>query len=432
MARFTCVVSWVLMFTITVPAKTVERSDLEQLFKPEAKGWLGADVALSIPLGEIGCAGYNGKCSKGATYLWVWGDTLVGSLVAGDRNITRMPHDSFGLVSFPETKTELSPEANITLPFLSKAAEDLPNEPEFFIPDSNAGFFRPPTEAGPPYYWVVAGMVGPTEMMQKLFFIAMRIQSISSGLGFEQVGSDVIVVDDYKTSIGGESGFIAPANWTYKTRTLPNSNRNCTWNSGVTIAAGDGRKQNPSGSPDYAAFVYIVGRCLWSDRGFGGALSRIPIDDFFQLNFSQVSYLTRDGAWTKHFQPEALRMLFPSTFTEGVLTFNNHLNAWYIMLCQSTGPQVNITFTDGQSLFSNWTVSTVYTIPPRYNNASAGISSYAAKQHIEFAPTEAKEEINGRYVVFSYNSNSNRGFKPLVKDLSIYTPRFVQIDLDDL
>lgn len=415
-----------------VSAKTIERPDLKQLFRPQSKGWLGADVALSIPVGNLHCLGGKSKCPNGNSYLWVWGDTLVGNLVGGERNITRMPHDSFGLISnsagLRETKALQSSKL---LHQKDKQVRKFPSNLEYFIPDSNWGFFRPPDYSSLSYYWVVAGMLGPFE---KLFFIAMRIRNIPSGLGFEQVGSDLIVVDKFKTGKDKIMGLVSPSNWTYRTSTLPNSKNNCSWNSGVTIANKDGRKVDVRGSAE-DRYVYVIGRCLWPNRGYGGALSRFPVNDFLRLNFSTVSYLRYDGTWTspgpEQFQLGTLNMLFPSTFTEGVLTFNNYLNAWYIMLCQSTGPQINITYTNGESLFSNWTMRTVYTVPSQYSNYTRGITSYAAKQHIELAPATSNDKEYDRYIVFSYNSNSIKGLEPLVKDLNIYTPNFVQIDLGD-
>ena len=73
--------SWIVGLLINVgtvtPYASVERVDLDLLFGLRAP-WLGADVALSIRINR-------------SSYIWVWGDTLVGNLYAdGDRNISSM------------------------------------------------------------------------------------------------------------------------------------------------------------------------------------------------------------------------------------------------------------------------------------------------------------------------------------------------------
>ena len=93
---FFCFFNWVVGLLINVGAATayanVERADLDLLFGLRTP-WLGADVALSIRLNR-------------SSYIWVWGDTLVGNLYAnGHRNISSMVHDSFSLVNVEDNTT---------------------------------------------------------------------------------------------------------------------------------------------------------------------------------------------------------------------------------------------------------------------------------------------------------------------------------------
>ena len=64
--------SWIVGLLINVgtvtPYASVERVDLDLLFGLRTP-WLGADVALSIRVNR-------------SSYIWVWGDTLVGNLYA--------------------------------------------------------------------------------------------------------------------------------------------------------------------------------------------------------------------------------------------------------------------------------------------------------------------------------------------------------------
>ena len=59
---------------------------VQQQFQIGAKGvgnesWLGSDVDASVPL-------------FGTTVMWVFGDTLIGSVVNGERDIAHMPRNS--------------------------------------------------------------------------------------------------------------------------------------------------------------------------------------------------------------------------------------------------------------------------------------------------------------------------------------------------
>ena len=124
--------SWIVGLLINVgtvtPYASVERVDLDLLLGLRAP-WLGADVALSIRINR-------------SSYIWVWGDTLVGNLYAdGDRNISSMVHDSFSLVSVEDNTTN------------------------FYIPNNTLGFLQPHrvsrkfehTAAAPPANTVLLG-----------------------------------------------------------------------------------------------------------------------------------------------------------------------------------------------------------------------------------------------------------------------------------
>jgi len=59
---------------------------LDKLFAPQAQGYLGADVAHSIPLDD-------------ERVLWLFGDTLIGSFVNDRRSVDIMPRNSAALVT---------------------------------------------------------------------------------------------------------------------------------------------------------------------------------------------------------------------------------------------------------------------------------------------------------------------------------------------
>jgi hypothetical protein len=60
--------------------------ELDRLFAPHQEGYLGADVALSIPIDKDRA-------------LWVFGDTLYGAIAGSRRRFDAMPRNSAALVS---------------------------------------------------------------------------------------------------------------------------------------------------------------------------------------------------------------------------------------------------------------------------------------------------------------------------------------------
>ena len=395
---FFCFFNWVVGLLINVGAATayasVERADLDLLFGLRTP-WLGADVALSIRLNR-------------SSYIWVWGDTLVGNLYAnGHRNISSMVHDSFSIVNIEDNTTK------------------------FYIPNNTLGFLRPYrlsrkfTRTGYgvssqiPYYWVVAGMLS-----QKLVFLCQKIEAVDVAPGFKQVATDVVVVDNF-----GEGQFVAPSTWVYKSKSIPYSNGNCTWNEGIVLGNEDGEVLAAGvGVGDEDAYVYIMGRCSWASQS-GAALSRILHDDFLRFpyneNNTKFEYLATDGTWTAMFLVSKLKMLFPSVFSEGNLIYNKFLNSWYVLLCQAFDPVVHIALSNSKSLYKDttWNVEDFYSIPPKFLNKAEQLITYASKSHPEYAPNG-----NDRFIVFSFNTNT-LAVEKLGNLTYIYHPHFVQVDL---
>ena len=366
----------------------IEREDLNVFFQPRTP-WLGGDVALSIPL-----LNHN--------FLWVWGDTLVGNITPnGHRNIQKMMHDSFSIVNVER------------------------NTINNFIPKKTNGFLKPPNTTSTPssaYYWVVAGL-----FIEKLFFLSMKIEASNSSIGFKQVSTDVIIVDNFQHS------FIPPpTEWLYRSQSIPNSKEdsNCTWNEGIALANEDGEAIVPNRSSDKNQYVYIFGKCTWSTTRSGAALSRIHKKDLlhfssFTNNSNLFEYFSVNDTWTTDFEIVNLKMLFPSDFSEGNLVYNTFLNSWYILLCQASDPIVHIALSNSKSIYkNNWKVSTFYNISKKYLNKTEGLISYASKSHPEYAPGG-----DDRYIVFSFNTNTLNGIKALDSLNDVYHPHFIQVDL---
>ena len=130
-----------------------------------------------------------------------------------------------------------------------------------------------------PYCWVVAGMLS-----QKLVFLCQKIEAVDVAPGFKQVATDVVVVDNFD-----EGQFVAPSTWVYRTKSIPYSNGNCTWNEGLVVGNEDGEALTADvGVGGEEAYVYIMGRCIWESQS-GAALSRILHDDFLRFPYNENS-----------------------------------------------------------------------------------------------------------------------------------------------
>ena len=146
----------------------------------------------------------------------------------------------------------------------------------------------------------------------------MKIEASNSSIGFKQVSTDVIIVDNFQHS------FIPPpTEWLYRSQSIPNSKEdsNCTWNEGIALANEDGEAIVPNRSSDKNQYVYIFGKCTWSTTRSGAALSRIHKKDLLHFssfnNSNLFEYFSVNDTWTTDFEIVNLKMLFPSDFSEG-------------------------------------------------------------------------------------------------------------------
>lgn len=106
-----------------------QRPDLDALFAPHPEGYLGADAALSIPLPD-------GRC------FWAFGDTLLGTIENGRRNIHAMPRNTAAIQS-----GRMNDPAAVT-----------------WAIRQNADFFTLPASAQPRWFWPGTGFVLDAEL----------------------------------------------------------------------------------------------------------------------------------------------------------------------------------------------------------------------------------------------------------------------------
>jgi len=332
-----------------------EAPEYEVLFDPQDIGWLGADVSTSIHLGED-------------LYLWLWGDTLVGNcyMLNGERvrHITRMPHSSLALVHMNGNR-----------------------KPEYIIPVDNRGVFYPKyLQNSPLYYWIVAGEVGP--LTGKLYICAMVINNTGTGIGFEQLGSDIIIVDNPQSP---------PDQWQWNSFRLPYTDGKNSW--GAAISS-DG------------AYLYLVGLYVG-----GQALVRIPEVDMANHNFGALQFYSKDNRWLSGIDSLVPFLSSPFTVTETTLMYHPNLKKWYMVGSQAYQSFIYVSLAD--NITGPWQSYSIYTIPAPWSNGKLYIN-YAAKVHPEF---QAKDNE----IVFTYNTNSVTGLQGLASEIGAYHPHFIVV-----
>jgi len=335
--------------------------DLTAVFDPLPQGWLGADVSVSFPFAND-------------TYMWLWGDTLYGNLAKRGnslyRNMSAMPHSSLAFVDMSGSK---KPQYWIR-----------PSSPNSNTPDS-MGLFRPQNPTNPAeYYWTVVGMMAPTTGI--LVVVAQVIIATNSGIGFQQLGTDVILV---------ANPFSPPEQWKYLTSRVETSSEGLSWNSGIAFGNG---------------YFYFIG--LGGPNAF---LARITENDLMNFNWTGLSFWSHGGVWLANVSD--LLPLYDSTYTEGTLQYHPYMQQWFLILAQAYESDVYIAY--APEITGPWTKVPIYPYPKQYQNSS--FITYSGKSHPEYA---AENEI-----VFTFNINSP-SLAFVLTDLDIYHPHFVRVTID--
>ena len=320
-----------IQFTTTI------RPDLNSIFNPKTNwNWLGGDSSASIQLQQ-----YN----KGS--LWIFGDTLRGQLIHNgtQREIDSMPHSSLALLQRQSTHNKSK-----TLHSSRQSQPQPQPQPTFIFPSSTRGIFSPPLPAPlTSYYWLIDGVVGHDT--GKLFLQAMVING--SVDGFEQLGSDLIIVDNPNSSV---------EQWIHRSIRLPFTNNSFTSNEGIGQMNG---------------YLYMMGKC----NGTSACLSRVIEKDIAAATTNDSIHYTieyfsgpNNGIWSSNASDSTV--LFTNLFTEGTLKYNHYIG-WYIILCQAYDSFVRLAYTgSGTNIEGPWNMVNLYEIP--IIDRTNGTFSYAA------------------------------------------------------
>ncbi len=332
----------------------------DSLFQ-NTSGWIGADGDYSIAL----------STNK---ILWLFSDTLVGTVQDGKRVGARMIHNSIALQE----------SANRPVFYYGKTADGQPDS-----------FVHPAHGAAQGYFWVDHGINTP----QGLYFFAVQVvtKDTKTPFGFKLV--DGWLLHSTNTAM-------APSEWRMAQAKVPFtkiSTKGSLIFGGAVLGEGD--------------YVYIFGgdsRQQMKRAGTPNALvmARAPMDrleDFGQWRFFA------NGTWGK--DSGKLTALFANVGSE--FSMLRLANGNYVAI-YSEGIGGRILLRTAPALAGPWSEPRlIYRCPEM--EWSRKIFCYAAKAHPEL-PAGADE------VLITYAANS-WNFWDLFTDARLYWPRFVRLKL---
>lgn len=229
-------------------------------------GWIGADVAYSVPLADN-------------KTLWIFGDTFVGHIHNGKRTETKMIHSSIAIQPFGEP-------------------------PQYYFPVDER--HRPQSLIKSPgprnYFWLSDGV----RTGQGLYLFMQQVQWINdTAWGFKCVGTWLAIVKN------PDAG---PAHWNISTRKLPFT----SLPNGQDVVLGCEILQS-------GGYIYVYG---YSNRTNATAqknliLARAPENDPGDVD--SWEFYSNDG-WTKDFDKAA--SIFSGAGAEGSVSWQPFLQKY--------------------------------------------------------------------------------------------------------
>ncbi len=352
---------------------------------PCQQGWLGADGAYSVPLG-------NGSI------LWIFADTFVGATIATSRTQSNgFIHNSIAISTCSGQSCSYQ---------YYWTGMNTPNQgPAFSVPGSSTDWF-----------WPMDGFV----YNGTLYLGLMQMHSTGSGgaFGFAYSGAQLASIQNYTTS---------PSQWAISYQTL---NTGGSAVPGASIVVGQGPNGNPDPSnpqgANYAYFFTVV-PAISSSTPPSMALLRLPLT---QLNAATRpgntgwEYLKTDSTWgswldTDTALPSDNAPVINPGATEMTVRYHSSTNQWIAVY--PLGLNNKAYYAISSSMTSSWGQSqALYTYPemqPGNPNYTSNVFCYAAKEHTEL---ELANQL-----VFTYACNSTQ-VSDVTHNMNLYRPVAVQ------
>jgi hypothetical protein len=325
------------------------------------KGWIGGDGAFSIRLGP-------------KRVLWLFGDTLLGTVKDGGRPGAAMVNNTLAV------QTGLTKDA--TLRFVAgKSADGKP-----------AAFFTPADRTT--WYWPQAGVRQGDRLY--VFLAHLRRKGDGGAFGFRQVGEWLAVVENPDDE---------PEKWRVKQHRVPHAEytpkRERSWGSAVLVEGGQ---------------VYVYGFDEERGKGLGKrrlTVARVPSGKLG--DFAAWRFLTSDG-WSKRAADAApLAGGMATELSVGRLPTGKGYVAVYTQ--NGLGDRILGRFASAPD--GPWSAPVLlYRCPEMARDK--GVFCYGAKAHAWAAA--------GNDLIVSYCVNTWK-FERLFRDEKVYRPRFVRVRL---
>ena len=343
---------------------------------PYQGGWLGADDAYSVSLG-------NDKS------LWFFGDTFIGPSGATNRTqVTGFIHNSVGISTCAAQ--------GCTFSYFWNGMGGSHPRPVFAAP-------------GGDWFWPLDAFI----YHGTLYVALTRMYAAGRGtFGFATAASELASVSNYTQP---------PTQWNIRYQTL---NTGGGVVPGVSIVVGRG----PGGNPDPAAPGGANYAYFFTDTANSSsmALLRVPLADLNQLarpGSAPWEYLTAGGAWAKWsstaatLPSDAAQVIRPGA-TEMTVRYHSSTRQWIAVY--PVGLANSAHYSLSSSLTGGWGPSQVlYKYPEMQTsnpNYTPHVFCYAAKEHVEF---EAPGEL-----AFTYVCNSTVA-SDVTNNMNLYHPIMV-------
>jgi hypothetical protein len=351
------------------------------------EGWTGADGIYSVNLDGKDYDPARNQVNQKT--FFIFSDTMIGSVdpVTGRRSGTgrSMPSNTYGILSGGK------PDA-VKMEFTWKTTALIaPNPPEAA------------SNGGNKYYW----MGDPFVVRGKLYIFALKIDRIEGGLGFTQVGVDLV-------SYNITNGAVDQASLQHYNDT---SNKLCDvsvqgrkWYLGSAVF--ENTSEAGALSPD--GYIYVYG---YHDGG-GRRLFVARVKDTEVEDLSKYQYFSADNTWVDNMDnPKFLASnIAPEISVHEVKTGSDRGKFYLVYTFNTTGSDIRLgistSFTeafDTRTIFIHDTVDAI--IGPNNGN-----NSYNAKAHPAIS--------NDKELFISYNMNG--GDWDAFNYGDIYRPRFIR------
>jgi hypothetical protein len=342
--------------------------------------FLGADIASSILLHSTN----NTK-----TYLWFFGDTLLGNINSGKRQWSTL---SPSPPLYPSTRNSIGlwtiTNNNPSTSVLEHYAPTYTGQPGqngvtygFFSPT------QPDITNNPVVYWPIAVI----KINNEIYTLCQKCAATSLNI----VGHDIVKLN--------ATPYNEPSKWTYEyLSTIPGVDNNTTIGNALIT---------------YKNYVYLYG----SKNGptYNGFVTRISYNDFIDGIWNNLQVYDQNQ-WSPYYTIKLSNFIFTPLSLSSTIMWHNYMSKWIMLSITAfaIGSKVKLFYSD--NLVGPWSEPIlIYDIPSSYL-INSNVIYYAPNFHPEFMVNNNSNEIYWSYNLNSFDIND------LTNNLFLYTPKVIK------